>query len=278
MQILKYFKHRLLIISWLLRKPKTNFDFITSAFTSVAVRWDGEIDPITTYLGMYDTLRRQKFQGKFIEFGGGFSTILASTFLKIPNSSITSVDFNPRKYHRILNSTRNSKLFLSRINCVRDLTVSFEQVDTCLNGILKALEEFETTCVTKALKSYGYQADFDRYEIQSAFRQHDAFIIEREFYVQLDAMSGRRLCSSLVENERTSEAYFFDCGEISSIAEFWLLLPLMRQGDYVLLHDIIYPKSIKNFLVATYLTVCKDWEILYLDKSTPQGGLVARKI
>ncbi|MDA9937685.1 hypothetical protein N9D09_01185 [bacterium] len=227
---------------------------------------------------MYDTLRRKKFQGNFIEFGGGFSTIMASTFLRIPNSAITSVDFNPSKYHRILNSTQSSKGFLSRINCQPEITVSLEQVDTCLGEILQALEEFDTNRVTEALKFYGYEGDFDPYQIQTAFKQHPAFAIEEGFYEQFSAISGRRLCSSLVESEQTFEAYFFDCGEISSIAEFWLLLPMMRRGDYVLLHDIIYPKSIKNFLVATYINVCNDWEILYLDKSTPQGGLVARKI
>ena len=56
------------------------------------------------------------------------------------------------------------------------------------------------------------------------------------------------------------------------------MMPTMKCGSYALLHDIYYPKSIKNFLVAIYLELDDSWEILYLDNASPQGGLVAIKL
>ena len=70
---------------------------------------------------------------------------------------------------------------------------------------------------------------------------------------------------------------FLDCGEISSTAEFTILEPLLPVGGYILLHDIYFPKSIKNYLVATFLKLSENWDVIYIDRISSQGGLVAKK-
>ena len=74
------------------------------------------------------------------------------------------------------------------------------------------------------------------------------------------------------------DAVFLDCGEASSLAEFIALENSLLSGSYVLLHDIHFPKSIKNFLLATLLSLDPAWEILYQDSISKQGGMVARKL
>ena len=278
MSMLRYIKHRALVIIWHLRRPKSNWDFIARAIVSIAVRWKGETDPVITYLGMFDTLRRESFSGRLIEFGGGYSTILASTFLKISNNDITSVDFHTQKYHRILNSKNSSNQFLSSITCISRVTVSLEQVNSSLDEMLSELDKFDSALLSNTLNKFGYGKKFDKIKLVNDFKTHSSFLSEEKFYTKFNALSGGQYCSEIVASGQEFEAYFFDCGEISSIAEFWLLLPCFKEGDYVLLHDIRFPKSIKNFLTSTFLSLSEQWDILYIDLQTPQGGLVARRV
>ena len=222
MVLFKYLKHRLLILFWHLRKPKSNWDFISRALTSVAVRWEGETDPIITYLAMFEALRKNKFKGTLIEFGGGFSTILAPTFLKIPSDSITSVDFNPQKYHRILSSRTATKSFLNRIDFQSQITVSLAEVNTCLQEITEALEQTDSKPINTALSTFGYNNKFNRERLINDFQSHPSYMEEVHFYNQHAATSGQKFCSNLAASQTRYNAYFFDCGEISSVAEFWI--------------------------------------------------------
>ena len=88
-------------------------------------------------------------------------------------------------------------------------------------------------------------------------------------------MTGPKLCSEIAADGPAVDALFLDCGELSSVAEFVLLEPILQVGGYLLPHDIRYPKSIKNFLVATYLELSLDWQVLYSELASPQGGMVA---
>lgn len=53
---------------------------------------------------------------------------------------------------------------------------------------------------------------------------------------------------------------------------------LIKIGGFALLHDIYYPKSVKNFLVAGLIAVSEDWEIVYTDTVSQQGALVAKRV
>ena len=101
---------------------------------------------------------------------------------------------------------------------------------------------------------------------------------EIAFYREFDAITGERECSRIAASELQIDAVFLDCGEASSLAEFLALEHRLESGSYVLLHDIYFPKSIKNFLLGALLTLDSDWEILYQDNISKQGGLVAKKL
>ena len=130
-EILRYLKrlsiHRIHYWKWIFGNRKTPQDFYAEATVSIAARWEGEIDPLLTYTGMFDKLRQRKFSGSFWELGGGYSTILAPLSLRIPMSSIHSIDFDPMKYHRILNNRANSKKFLSQINLYPKLQLALSR-------------------------------------------------------------------------------------------------------------------------------------------------------
>ncbi len=81
----------------------------------------------------------------------------------------------------------------------------------------------------------------------------------------------------LVEEFETFDAVFFDCGEFSSMPEWTVLGKRIRPGGLAVFHDVYFPKSVKNFLVCAALAASPDWEILYRDRTTPQGLVVARR-
>ena len=108
---------------------------------------------------------------------------------------------------------------------------------------------------------------------------HGNSVSERSIY---SICTGPSFLSELSSNSLTEktqfDAIFFDCGELSSMAEWIYLNEFIPIGGYALFHDIFYPKSIKNFLVATYIDISPCWDIVFLDSHTPQGGLIARRI
>jgi hypothetical protein len=74
------------------------------------------------------------------------------------------------------------------------------------------------------------------------------------------------------------DAVFLDSGEFSSLPEWKIVADRIRRGGYVILHDIFFPKSFKNWLVGASIAADSAWRVVYIDRSTPQGLLVARRL
>ncbi|MDP7195252.1 MAG: hypothetical protein QF864_03550 [SAR202 cluster bacterium] len=105
-------------------------------------------------------------------------------------------------------------------------------------------------------------------------------VLEREkaFYRTFDKVEKKGFVDKILENNIEYDFIFFDCGELSSLVEWVLLENQIKIGGYSILHDIYFPKSIKNFLVASFINISKDWEVAYKDSSTTQGMLVAKEL
>ena len=71
---------------------------------------------------------------------------------------------------------------------------------------------------------------------------------------------------------------FFDSGEVSTMPEWEITRDQINAGTLVAFHDIYFPKSMKSFLPCASLILDPRWEVLYVDNSTIQGLLVARKV
>lgn len=288
-KLAKTIKHRMQMVLWDLSTKDSSLDFYGEAVKSIAGRWHGEMSPMTTYHALFDILRQRDFSGTLLELGGGYSTILAKELFDDRLVTLISVDFNPEKYHRILNSKKNSVSFLKTIDTINEITVSFEEVERALveivNRLLSYAEDDVRFCVLKFINSVQCSNDFSAYikkndggEICRAVTQYDGFKSEISFYKKFNAMKGVGACSRIAAGKKCIDAVFFDCGEASSFAEFIALESRLKTGSYVLLHDIYFPKSIKNFLLAALLSLDPEWDVLYQDSVSEQGGLVAIKI
>lgn len=91
------------------------------------------------------------------------------------------------------------------------------------------------------------------------------------------ASEGPSLSDTLLAEHPALDAVFFDCGEFSSLGEWFKLGPRIRPGGLAVFHDVYFPKSTKNFLVCALMEASGDWEVLYRDATTPQGLVVARR-
>ena len=80
-----------------------------------------------------------------------------------------------------------------------------------------------------------------------------------------------------IENESIDIVYF-DSGEFSSVLEFNKLEKFLKVGSILVLQDILFPKSIKSFLIGSFLVMSPNYQIIWQDNTTPQGILVAKKI
>lgn len=285
----KWLKHRLQLVISGLSTKSTPLDFYGEAVKSMAGRWHGEMPPLTTYHALFDVLRQREFVGNFLELGGGYSTVLARTLFDDEKVNITSVDFYPAKYLQILNSKKNSQNFLKNIDSINKVTVSFDEVEKALVEVIDRLLSFDLLSLRESILKFvsaGSSADeigalIDKKDRQGIYREiteHMGFINEIPFYENSDAMSGEGACRHIANSGIAIDAVFLDCGEASSLAEFVALEGSLKSGSYVLLHDIYFPKSIKNFLLAALFTLSPEWEVIYQDKVSEQGGVVAVKL
>jgi hypothetical protein len=81
-----------------------------------------------------------------------------------------------------------------------------------------------------------------------------------------------------IMDEENIDVVFLDSGEFSSLPKWEIIEPRLRICGYVILHDIFFPKSFKNWLVAGSIMAISNYIVLFIDESTPKGLMVAEKI
>lgn len=99
---------------------------------------------------------------------------------------------------------------------------------------------------------------------------------EGDEFSETAVQTGVSLLSSVLK-ENEVNAVFLDSGEFSSLLEWEIVESHVSSGTYVILHDIFFPKSFKNWLVCSSIALNPAWQVMYIDRSTPQGLMVARK-
>jgi hypothetical protein len=86
------------------------------------------------------------------------------------------------------------------------------------------------------------------------------------------------LIRKCVDRYGVPEFFFCDTGEYCGYGEWTVMRNIIPVGGYIALHDINYPKSIKNYRTYKEILSSPDvWELVY--KSNSIAGLcIARRI
>lgn len=279
-------RHKLLLMKWVFSRSSTDLDFLGEAWLSCVANYRTEHDPIKSYELMFEAMRQRGFSGRMLELGGGYSTVVFNSVFTGTGASILSVDVNPSKYDFILNSRKCADRFLGSIDRVDELTVNLEDARWGIVSIIEELMSYPNDQVVLAVSKF---ID-DEHELQNVVKllstssksslveiveQHANYISDLKFYESRPLEAG--YCRKVVNESKVFDAIFFDCGELSSNAEWLLLKDSIPKGGFVLLHDVFFPKSIKNFLVAAYIELSDEWTVICTDMRSSQGALLALK-
>jgi hypothetical protein len=102
--------------------------------------------------------------------------------------------------------------------------------------------------------------------------------VEDEFvFFSREGSEKSGVLDDLLKRTASFDLVFFDSGECASLPEWVKLKDHIRPGGIAVFHDIYFPKSFKNFLVCSAVTADPKWQVIYQDRSTPQGLLIAVK-
>lgn len=71
---------------------------------------------------------------------------------------------------------------------------------------------------------------------------------------------------------------FLDSGEFSTLVEFAIVNRIVAAGTFLLVQDVLFPKSIKGFVIVSILEDSPDWRVAWIDKTTAQGMILAERL
>ena len=263
-----------------------------------------ELNVFFSYLRGFSLLFLDASIKNILEIGGGQSTSLLSKYGERFGWNIITIDMNPESITLKLRSQSDTDDTLKNISFRKGVSVSSEEIRKYYeNGIDKigntpfdlsvkaTLDFIETTMDSRRIGKVNQVLGVEKFEknvliekvlankkvladlIQVYRTEGDEF----EFHEKNNIEPFDPLLKVIMEEE-SIDVVFLDSGEFSSLPEWDVVEPRLRVGGYVILHDIFFPKSFKNWLVAGSIAANPDYATLYIDQTTPQGLLIAQKI
>ncbi len=236
-----------------------------------------------------------------VEIGGGQSTAIFALMAERFGCKVSAIDMNPEA---IRNKVRNAKIcdkifkdvhFLRGVSISRsDLDAYYAQSLVSIGGVpvsrvIEAADEFIDTSMdgrkeAPVLKALNI-ASLDAGLLEGALVNNGRFpqplldlfrCKDDEFDFQSTAETSEGLLAGILEQGEV-DMVFLDSGEFSSLPEWEIVSRKLRVGGYVILHDVLFPKSFKNWLVCASIMASPEWKVIYFDRSNPQGLMVARR-
>lgn len=238
-----------------------------------------------------------------VETGSGFSTeILARLLLPNKKSSLTSLDLDSE---RALQVNSRGSIGVStvqsyeHVSLVSKPTVSLEEVQSAW-GLGKECS-WDPLSLSEEHLSFVVDWLFDdrrlvKFEQATSSKLSPASLLPEvhkiktgnqslfnlwryegdEFDVLESSPAEPSLEKLLTEIE--PNIVFLDSGEFSTLAEFLVVDRCLTEGSFLVVQDILFPKSVKGFLIAGVVSQSPKWNIHWLDRSTAQGMMIAEKI
>lgn len=240
---------------------------------------------------------------KIVEIGGGQSTALLATLGARVDWEIHTIDINPEAIKNKLRSQQVTDETLERVHFYQGASISLNSIKKYYSGRIPKISGIELAKVLESSKEFINCTMDSRKapKVAEVFRLKnfdvDAFLQEilKSKSIPLELLNVFKSPGNELEFEEKKEicvnsylyelmvkgnidAVFLDSGEFSSLPEWEIVSENIRVGGYVILHDIFFPKSFKNWLVCGSIVARKDYEVLYVDGSTPQGLMIAQKV
>jgi len=243
-----------------------------------------------------------------LEIGAGSSTTVWADFAKRTGASICTIDANPGRLNSYVRDTGHDETVSSHVEFIagttigsRDLIDFYDRdpqprfggiaVAACMeyfdlfqhrncsirrwHGARRIAERWNWSAselLTRDSSLYFPRRLLDLYSSARNFENEIAFLDD----VEARGKSG--IIDKLVAAGKRWDLIFFDSGELSSMIEWTLLKDRINVGGFAAFHDIFFPKSIKNIVPCAAIMADPDWELVFLDESSPQGLMIAKRL
>lgn len=260
-----------------------------------------EENVLVSYIRAFNFLVYENDITNILEIGAGNSSILFSLLSKRLNLEIDIIDMKKSSlldklknkkhekqltvnlkfnYGKSISDEQLNKYYSNQIKKIgsveinkvlenSDLFLDYNQDNRKLNDVLKLLGENElnSSTINKIFNNEKFKSNIlNLYSTplnEFTFQNHDKKNVNL-----LEKIMGTK----------NIDLVYLDSGEFSSLPEWDIVNKNIKQGGIIVLHDIFFPKSFKNFLVASSIKADSNWDIIHFDNTTPQGILIAKKV
>lgn len=286
-----------------MKNNSNNFEYIFQKkyFSNLKFADERECDVFLSYIKGFVLLMLDSNVRKILEVGAGQSTALLSRMAERLGWELFTIDMNP---DALALKIRSQSICESiNIHFKKGVSLSFDQINDYYKSAVSSIggvtfedvvknskpfidtimDERRAPAVAQSLGLLEFDPDAVLNEIIgfNGFKKELLNVFkspgnEFEFFEKC-SNSPRTWLSDIMSSENI-DAVFLDSGEFSSLPEWDIVEKSLRPGGYVILHDIFFPKSFKNWLVCGSIKANPSYEIIYIDRSLPQGLMVAQKI
>jgi len=255
----------------------------------------------------FSYIRKKEF--KVLEIGAGLSTVVIAELLSRKNDGSKLFTLDYLGLEAFICNTRGSNIdvepWIDFVDIVTAPTVSLAEIESfycsstsTIGGMSKellvdGLDPFiewsmddrrhgELSRLTKQGENYSFFSNnVKRYLLDNELFNSDLFQLYRHNDDEFDILSKNHFESGELASQMQTvkpDLVYMDSGEFSSNVEFNVIEPLLGVGATLIVQDIFFPKSIKSFLICAYLAMSNQWQVVWVDRTTPQGVLIAKKI
>lgn len=242
---------------------------------------------------------------RILEMGSGYSTVLLGLLAKHRGCTVYSVDVSFNTVKNAVRGTQFEPIVQRHVRLMEGATISSNEFNDffseprkkSLGGIpaSEIRDQFRTFArrlidfrkwdrLGEVLGSVPDQAELERLFFADGhvvFPKNIMNIYHQagdEFDIYSPAKPPvKGVVDGILAEGKEFDVIFFDCGEFSGYPEWEKLHGNIRSGGLAVFHDIYFPKSFKNFLVCAAVAGSPEWEVEYIDESTPQGMMIARR-
>jgi len=244
---------------------------------------------------VYGAIKARHDKPRIIETGSGFSTLVFSHLLSGGGGDLASIDFGG--HEAFTRNTRNDlEIMPISVRFLTAPTISLQQLETvwevpnilagaplsaCLDEIdlfvdfsqddrrvLDASRFLNGPLTANALREYLSRVGLINNELLNAYRSSGD---------EFDALAETTI-KPVLEHlvlDFDPNLIYLDSGEFSTFIEFQIIDRTCKSGTFLVVQNILFPKSIKGFLISCALMASPRWDVVWVDKSTPQGIVIA---
>lgn len=260
---------------------------------------------ITQFSVACSLIRQRGDVPKILETGSGLSTEVFSRLISAASGggNLISIDFKGTTAIEINSrQTLDVESVGSRANVelVNAPTISFSQLsgvyektgsgqsgefaDITFEGIDAFLDfsqdDRRVRTVQEFISGYLSSTKLRNYMREHTIAENPLLMSYRTLGDEFDSLREAQVSPALeaLLQQFEPNLVYLDSGEFSTLVEFSIVNRVVPAGTFLLVQDVLFPKSIKGFIIGSILTESPDWRVAWVDKTTAQGMILAEKL